>query len=336
SLSLEYCSSQTSCRSGFAKQSPQVPDYGAFLSVGLELAPDLREPAACPRTDVLQGFRAGLQRDAPTLQRCEHVDLQSRSSSYGSRTPIAVMQRQEKRGQYPLVTGRRKGGDNRMPLDAFAPPMHQRRGFQAMAQSDPAKRMAEVPDLAVPDEVDDLMLDSRDAHGAAFEADGTRPIEDVDRLHETDLPCYVEQLAVQVDLANAPAPPDLVARATRCIAGALQCFDRLRQGGLGHQEVEIAQHAPAIVRIESVRQTNRPLEQHRLDAGGIQDAYDRSELLAKLGVAFRVGRMNRLEERAEFLIDEIEQLQIAQGRGQGRQHELRAGKADDPLPIGAG
>ena len=43
--------------------------------------------------------------------------------------------------------------------------------------------------------------------------------------------------------------------------------------------------------------------------------------------------MNRLQERAEFLIQQSAQIEVAERRGEGRQHELGARKAEDTLPI---
>jgi hypothetical protein len=65
--------------------------------------------------------------------------------------------------------------------------MHQRCRLQPVAQGNVAESMAKMPDLAVPDEVDQLVLDCWDSCPLIPESYGSRPVENVRRLQNSHL-----------------------------------------------------------------------------------------------------------------------------------------------------
>ena len=107
------------------------------------------------------------------------------------------------------------------------------------------------------------------------------------------------------------------------------------QGGLGHQEVEVAQDAPTMVRIQSVHQPDRALQQHGLDVSSIQDAHGSRELISQLDVALLIGGADGIEKCAEFLVQRCAEPKIVQSCGKRGQDEVRARMAYDALPMDA-
>ena len=63
-----------------------------------------------------------------------------------------------------------------------------------------------------------------------------------------------EQFGMKVDLTHALAAPDLTARAARLIAGRRERPAGFRQRRRRDQQVEVAQHAPAVIGVEAVEQ----------------------------------------------------------------------------------
>jgi hypothetical protein len=86
------------------------------------------------------------------------------------------------------------------------------------------------------------------------------------------------------------------------VACPLQRLEGCRRTRLGHQQVEIAQHAPAFVRVKTVDQSDRAFEQHGLDAEAVEHADDGRQLAAKLAVALHVCAMDGLEEGSQLFI----------------------------------
>jgi hypothetical protein len=100
-----------------------------------------------------------------------------------------------------------------------------------------------------------------------------------------------------------------------------------------HQEIEIAHQAPTVVGIEAVCEPDRTLEQHRFDAGPIQNTDRACKLVAKFVVALQVRDVDGLQKRAQALVQICEQTQISHGRRKSRQDHLVASMANDALPI---
>ena len=102
------------------------------------------------------------------------------------RRGIAVIQCQQEGQQWPAVPGRDEALKNSLPVDALAAPAHERRGFQSTVPGD-APGITKVPDLAVPNQVYDLMLDRGNSRSTISDGDGPCPVQDIGRLRKTGL-----------------------------------------------------------------------------------------------------------------------------------------------------
>jgi hypothetical protein len=90
--------------------------------------------------------------------------------------------------------------------------MDQRRDLQPVAQADAAESVAKMPDLAVADEVYELMLDRRDSYPTPREGYRARGVQNIEPRQEAHLPRRGEQLSVKIDLARPALAPQLLFR----------------------------------------------------------------------------------------------------------------------------
>jgi hypothetical protein len=110
--------------------------------------------------------------------------------------------------QKATVPDRCKTGKHGPPVDTLGRRTHECRRFQPIAPGNAAKGMTVMPELAVTDEMHDLVLNGWQGDSQIAKGNPSRPIEHLTGLQESRFPRPREQLPMELYLDQCPSPSD--------------------------------------------------------------------------------------------------------------------------------